>query len=41
MNKIAYNTLYEPGPIFDMYENLRKKYSTPDKPFLFQVINCW
>ena len=38
MNSIAYSCLYEKGPIFDKYQELRKKHSTPEKPFLFQVI---
>ena len=39
MNSVAYSCLYEKGPIFDKYQELKKKYSTPDKPFLFQVIH--
>ena len=38
MNSIAYSCLYEKGPIFDKYQELIKKHSTPEKPFLFQVI---
>ena len=37
MDKLALETLYEDGPIKDQYEVLRKKHSTEDKPFLFQV----
>ena len=37
MDKITYDSLYEEGPILEKYEELRKKYSLPDKPFLFQV----
>ena len=37
MNKITYDCLYEPGPVFEKYKELREKYSIPDKPFLFQV----
>ena len=39
MNSIAYSCLYEEGPIFDKYQELIKKHSTPEKPFLFQVIH--
>ena len=39
LNSVAYSCLYEKGPIFDKYQELKKKHSTPDKPFLFQVIH--
>ena len=40
MDDIAYKTLYDAGPINDLYEALKKKHSTPENPFLFQVYNA-
>ena len=37
MEKIAYEALYEKGPVSDKYEELKKKHNVPGKPFLFQV----
>lgn len=38
MDSIAYSCLYDEGPIFNKYKELKEKHSTPGKPFLFQVI---
>ena len=37
MHEIAYNVLYEEGPINDKYKQLRKEHDVEGKPFLFQV----
>ena len=41
IDKITYDSLYEEGPVFDKYKELQKKYSLPEKPFLFQVRCSW
>ena len=37
MHEIAYNVLYEKGPINDKYTQLRQQHDVEGKPFLFQV----